>query len=145
MKLRLTLVLLAVASLLAACDRTSDHDVVVRIFRDPAAPSAALLARRIAYFQSLHVRTPNRRLIVISETVADYAGALREFDNLPAAELVILNSERDGEKNAKLQEELAHAIDIGADGHRCLAFIPSWVSGDERLAAQMLLNSLLSD
>ena len=145
MKLRLTLVLLAVASLLAACDRTRGHDVVVRIFRDPAAPSAAVLARRIAYFQSLHVRTPNRRLIVVREAAADYAGALQQFNNVPAAELIILNSERDGDNNAKLQEELAHAIDIGTAGHRCLAFIPSWVSGDERLAAQMLLNSLLTD
>ena len=145
MKLSPALVSVAVlACVLNACSRRSDT-VVVHVFRDPAASSAGVLARRIAYFQSLHVRTPSRRLIVVSETPGEYTRMLSELGGAAAPELVILNSERDGEHNAKLQEELAHAIDLGTDGHRCLAFVPSWVSGDERLAAQMLLNSLLSD
>ncbi len=131
--------------LLAACSRSGQDTVVVHVFRDGAAPSAPVLARRIAYFQSLRVRTPNRRLIIVAEDAGDYAGKLAVLGATAAPELVILNSERDGERNPKLREELAYAIDLGTDGHRCLAFVPSWVSGDERLAAQMLLNTLLSD
>ncbi len=144
MNFRLQVAAALLLALLAGCNGPDDT-IVVHVFRDPAAPSAPVLARRIAYFQSLNVRTPGRKLIVVSEVAADYHASLSDLGDASAPGLVILNSERDGEKNPRLQEELTHAIDICSDGQRCLAFIPSWVAGEQRVAAQMVLNSLLSD
>ncbi len=145
MRFRLQLALgLLTAMLLGGCTGRNDA-VVVHVFRDASSPSAAVLSRRIAYFRSLHVRTPSRRLIVINELSSDYRGRLGDLGSASMPELVIVNSERDGEKNARLQEELAHAIDLCSDGQRCLAFVPSWVSGEQRAAAQMVLTSLLAD
>ncbi len=145
MRFRLQLALgLLTAMLLGGCTGRNDA-VVVHVFRDASSPSAAVLSRRIAHFRSLNVRTPSRKLIVLNETDSDYLGTLGKLGNESTTELVILNSERDVETNPRLQEELAHAIDLCTDGQRCLAFIPSWVSGEQRTAAQMVLNSLLAD
>lgn len=145
MRLRLQLVPAVLIALLLAGCRSGTDAVVVHVFRDASSPSASVLTRRIAYFRSLNVRTPSRRLIMIDEFASDYPSNLSDLGSASMPELVILNSERDGEKNPRLQEELAHAIDLCSNNQRCLAFIPSWVSGEERTAAQMLLNSLLTD
>jgi hypothetical protein len=130
-------------ALLAGC--TKKPAVVVHVFRDPAAPMAAQLKRAVAHFQSLNMKGTNGRLIVVADTeTTDYRARLADLGTALSPDLVFLNSRGDADKNPRLQEELTRALEVGGEGRRCVAFIPSWVTGDERTAAQTFLNFLIS-
>ncbi len=131
-------------ALCAGCHGTS-NTVVVHIFRDQAAPNASQLTRIMDRFEALKIHATDGKLIVIAEVEpGDYRARFGELGQNLKPELVFLNARTDAEKNPNLREELTRAVELGGEGRRFVAFIPSWVKGDELLATRTFMNYQVS-
>ncbi len=123
----------------------SGNTVVVHVFRDQGAPNAAQVTRAVERFQALKIHATDGKLIIVEEVEpGDYRARLGELGQSLKPELVFLNARADAEKNPLLREELNRAVELGGEGRRFVAFIPSWVAGDELLATRTFVNYLVS-
>jgi hypothetical protein len=134
MKNGLLLFLILLSLSLSACsEKATPEPVVVHIFRDRAAAeiNSALLA-----IGAKQLRTPNGQPIMIATTEVKYADGLEILGRHDHPDLIIFNSPEDG-KRTNIDVPPQSAVQVSTK--RFYLVIPSWVSGEQRETAELVL------
>ena len=140
--------LLLMAGLCGCKAKNKPSRVVVRVVRDLRSPYGSELDRRILEFQGSNPKLPAGQGILIQSDTGDYKEMLqKQTSNSQDADLIILDSPDDAQASPALQIALQNAANICAGVKACPtnvpAIIPPQVTGDDRQAAQMFVDSLL--
>jgi len=142
MTLQRHLLMLVFATLVcSSCRRNESASVLlVQVLRDPHSQFAATLRQQTDQFTASkpHVAGKNV-LIATNEGGPSFAAELPHLLAKTKPEILILNSESDLPNDAGLRDELGKSELVCG---RKLAYIPSWVGGPKREAAEMYIRFL---
>jgi hypothetical protein len=131
-----------VLGITSACRRTELVDpVVVHVLRDPSAPFATNLERADWQFASAKPHLNNGKGVMIATNEGrSFPILLRKLDTR-GQELLILNSQKDVSEVAGVRNHIGRPQLICGGAS---AYVPDWVSGDEREATEMYLRFLVA-
>jgi hypothetical protein len=126
--------------------KTEDQSVIVRCSRDINAPFVPWLTKVSIEFSSPQPRTRSGKPILITTfESSDFNKTLSgDVGTRLHPDLIIVSSASQIPQNLAISEELKDAKDICPRQSPCVAFIPSWVQGDQRDATDLYINFLLA-
>jgi len=121
------------------CSTPGLNPVIVRVFRDSKLDSRRQLDKKLYAFTGQRMKSG--RPIVVGTFDTDYEDGLRRLGDWKP-QLIVLDSPDD---LPKLELEATHTPTIRnacAPPRNCPAFVPTWVSGEQSEAAQLVLNAI---
>ncbi len=127
----------------AACRKhhnsEADGPLAVRVYRDPASPSSALLVQATKQFVSSHPHAANNRKLMISLSAStSYTSGLSSLEEI-RPQIVILNAEADLPSDSPVRSHLGDAETICGSNP---AYLPDWNTPEERDSALQFLQFL---
>jgi hypothetical protein len=135
-------VVLGLSSIFASCSRSTDNNsLVVRVCRDASSDFSRELERKLYGFNNQH-RVSSGKLIVVATMEGDYQNELAEKIRLVKPQMIILDSPADAKLVGGMQFDLRKAKSACGRNGNCPAFIPTWVSGEELEATNMLFSAI---
>jgi hypothetical protein len=141
----LTCIVMALCSVFAACHRPTDNNfLVVRIYRDSNSAFGRDLDRKLYGLNNPNnqLRVGSGKLILVATMEGDYQDALARKIASVKPQMIILDSPVDAKLLHGVPFDLETAKNAcGAEGN-CLAFIPSWVDGEELEATNLVLSAV---
>lgn len=139
-------VVLAVAvSTGSACKKAKapDNYVHVDVYGQMNSRYEPLLAARFRAFSRERATLPSKRKIMVGEVLeANFYNRLADPAYREQAQMIVLNSEQEAAVDPSLATEFAHARKACTEAIPCYLLIPNSVSGEQRDAAQQLLDYL---
>jgi len=138
-----TLFLLLSLSGCRSSERIDGQVVVVRCFRDLNAAFEPWLSRASYEFSITQPRTKSGKPILVSTYEStDFQKALADVGPRLHPDLVFVSSASQIPPDGEISKGLKDAKDICPNQSACLAFIPSWVQGDQRDATEVFMDYL---
>ena len=142
----LALALCAAALLtVAACKKAKPQDnfVHVDVYGQMNSRYEPVLASRFRAFSHDRATLPSGRKILVGEVLeATFYDRLADPAYREQAQLIVLNSEQEAAVDPNLAAEFVHARKGCSEQIPCYLLIPNSVSGEQREAAQQLLDYL---
>jgi len=140
----LTLACVAPSLLWAGCKKNAaDNYVHVDVYGQMNSRYEPLLAARFRSFSHDKATLPTGRKIVVGEVLeANYYDNLANPEYRAKAQMLVLNSEQEAAVDPNLAAEFVHARKGCTVQIPCYLLIPNSVSGEQRDAAQQLLDYL---
>lgn len=133
---------------ISGCKRPGESEaqvVVVGCYRDRNAPFEPWLTEVSHEFSSGQPKTRTGKSILITTyETNEFEKRLSEVGTRLHPNLVIVSSASQIPENSELFKELKNAKSVCPSRSPCLAFIPSWVQGDQRDAASRYVDFLLT-
>ena len=121
--------------------KPADDLVHVDVYGQMNSRYEPLLESRFRTFSRLHAKLPTGRKILVSEVMeANFYDRLADPAYRAQAQIIVLNSEEEAAADPNLATEFVHARKSCNDQIPCYLLIPNTVSGEQRDAAQQLLD-----
>ena len=143
-EMALTLCAIALVLFVAGCKGKKQDDFVhVDVYGQMDARYYPILASRLRVFSHERAKLPTGRKILVSAVMeADFYSHLADPSYRAKAQMIVLNSEQEAAVDPNLASEFVHARKGCAEQIPCYLLIPNSVSGEQRQAAQQLLDYL---
>jgi hypothetical protein len=131
--------------LLSACKdkKPADNYVHVDVYGQMNSRYAPILTSRFQSFSHGHATLPTGRKILVSEVMeGNFYDHLADPAYREQAQMIVLNSEQEAAVDPNLATEFTHARKGCTEQIPCYLLIPNSVGGEQRDAAQQLLDYL---
>jgi hypothetical protein len=131
--------------LITGCKKTKEPDnyVHVDVYGQMNSRYEPILAARFRSFSREHAMLPSKRKILVGEVLeANFYDRLADPAYREQAQMIVLNSEQEAAVDPNLAAEFVHARKACTEQIPCYLLIPNSVSGEQREAAQQLLDYL---
>ena len=131
--------------LVVACKKTKEQDnfVHVDVYGQMNSRYQPVLTSRFRAFSHDRATLPSGRKILVGEVLeATFYDRLADPAYRERAQMIVLNSEQESAVDPNLATEFIHARKACTEQIPCYLLIPNSVSGEQREAAQQLLDYL---
>jgi hypothetical protein len=123
--------------------KPADNFVHVDVYGQMNSRYEPILESRFRSFSRERAKLPTGRKIMVSEVMeANFYDRLADPAYRGQAQVIVLNSEQEAAVDPNLVTEFAHARKACSDQIPCYLLIPNSVAGEQRDAAQQLLDYL---
>ena len=123
--------------------KPADNFVHVDVYGQMNSRYEPILESRFRSFSRERAKLPTGRKIMVSEVMeANFYDRLADPAYRGQAQVIVLNSEQEAAVDPNLVTEFAHARKACSDQLPCYLLIPNSVAGEQRDAAQQLLDYL---
>ena len=120
-----------------------DDFVHVDVYGQMNSRYEPILTARFRSFSRERAKLPTGRKILVGEVMeANFHDQLADPDYRAKAQMIVLNSEQEAAVDPSLSAEFIHARKACTEQIPCYLLIPNSVSGEQRDAAQQLLDYL---
>jgi len=129
--------------LMTACKnkKPADNFVHVDVYGQMNSRYAPILESRFRSFSRERAKLPSGRKIMVSEVLeANFYDRLPDPAYRRQAQVIVLNSEQEASADPGLVTEFVHARKACTEQIPCYLLIPNSVAGEQRDAAQQLLD-----
>ena len=124
-------------------EQGKDDYIHVDVYGQMDARYYPILASRFRVFSHEHAKLPRGHKILVSAIMeADFYDHLADPDYRARAQMIVLNSEQEAVVDPSLAAEFVHARKGCNEQIPCYLLIPNSVAGEQREAAQQLLDFL---
>jgi hypothetical protein len=121
--------------------KPTDDFVHVDVYGQMDSRYEPILESRFRTFSRLHAKLPTGRKILVSEVMeGNFYDRLPDPNYRAQAQVIVLNSEQEAAADPSLATEFVHSRKSCSDQIPCYLLIPNTVSGEQREAAQQLLD-----
>jgi len=135
---------LSTALFFCACNRSKQESpIVVHVLRDANGSSATRINHALLVFNGTRFTRTGHPITIATLERRDYPDTVKVFAD-QCCDLIVLDSPGDVLLDPKLRPELAQARNLCSGRQVYPAFVPSWIIGEQREAAQMFLDFLTS-
>jgi hypothetical protein len=143
-KLPFVLTCAAALLLLSACKgKKTDNFVHVDVYGQMNSRYEPFLTAKFRSFSHERATLPSGRKIMVSEVLeANFYDRLADPSYRGQAQMIVLNSEQEASVDPNLVAEFAHARKACSAQIPCYLLVPNSVGGEQRDAAQQLLDYL---
>jgi hypothetical protein len=143
-EIALTLCAVALVLFVAGCKGKKQDDFIhVDVYGQMDARYYPILASRLRIFSHERAKLPTGHKILVSAVMeADFYARLADPTYRAQAQMIVLNSEQEAAVDPNLAAEFVHARKGCTEQIPCYLLIPNSVSGEQRQAAQQLLDYL---
>ena len=123
--------------------KPADDFVHVDVYGQMNSRYEPILESRFRSFSREHAKLPTGRKILVSEVMeANFYDRLADPAYRAQAQVIVLNSEQEAAVDPNLATEFVHARKACTEQIPCYLLIPNSVGGEQRDAAQQLLDYL---
>ena len=123
--------------------KPADDFVHVDVYGQMNSRYESILESRFRSFSREHAKLPAGRKILVSEVMeANFYDRLADPAYRAQAQVIVLNSEQEAAVDPNLATEFVHARKACSEQIPCYLLIPNSVAGEQRAAAQQLLDYL---